>query len=64
MLLYIEPLTYHQHCSLCSYVGDVDIQATVKPPITAGIKELKVSTEFFCSVNYCMCLLLLLKKLF
>uniref|UniRef100_A0A7N5ZYA0 C2 domain-containing protein n=1 Tax=Anabas testudineus TaxID=64144 RepID=A0A7N5ZYA0_ANATE len=26
-----------------SYIGDVDIQATVKPPITAGIKELKLS---------------------
>ncbi|XP_028992074.1 extended synaptotagmin-3 [Betta splendens] len=28
--------------SIC-YNGDVDIQATVKPPITAGIKELKLT---------------------
>lgn len=34
-------------CSLCSYVGDVNIQATVKPALPAGIKELKVSAFVF-----------------
>lgn len=33
--------------SFCSYDGDVDIDALVKEPITAGVKGLKVGTSPF-----------------
>uniref|UniRef100_A0A8D2ZQZ5 Extended synaptotagmin-3 n=1 Tax=Scophthalmus maximus TaxID=52904 RepID=A0A8D2ZQZ5_SCOMX len=32
----------HWHCSLRSYEGDVDIDVVVKPPVTAGVKGLKL----------------------
>lgn len=37
---------WNLHCSLCSYPGDVDIDAVVKEPITAGVKGLKVGTSY------------------
>lgn len=38
---HVTPSILHRP-SLCSYLGDVDIDAVVKEPITAGIKGLKV----------------------
>lgn len=39
--------------SFCSYDGDVDIDALVKEPITAGVKGLKVgNSTFYCSLHF------------
>lgn len=39
--------------SLHSYEGDVDIDTVVKPPVTAGVKGLKVSVILcFCCVFF------------
>lgn len=39
--------------SLHSYEGDVDIDTVVKPPVTAGVKGLKVSVILcFCCVLF------------
>lgn len=43
----VQPITSSLHCSLCSYEGDVDIDAVVKEPITAGVKGLKVGVSSF-----------------
>ncbi len=43
----LQSFTPHQLCSLCSYDGDVDIDAVVKEPITAGVKGLQVGISFF-----------------
>lgn len=47
VLFSLAGFSSHEHCPHCSYEGDVDIDAEVKPPITAGVKGLKVSFSFF-----------------
>lgn len=42
-VIYLSPAL----CSLHSYKGDVDIDAVVKEPITAGVKGLKVAPFYF-----------------